>query len=169
MWPSVDALVGSAVRARLVLLVNHVLAREPVAVQRLRAHAGSHVRIELTDQPPFLPQWPAMTLAVTPAGLFELEESPVEAATRLTVRVAAPDPARLLALIAGDARPDVHLEGDAALAADMNWLVENLRWDIEADVAELVGPAAAHLLAQAGRALVTALRQAVPAPAAPSR
>ena len=93
MWPSVDALVGSAVRARLVLLVNHVLAREPAAALRLRAHAGSHLRVELTDQPLFLPQWPAMTLAVTPAGLFELEESPVEAATRLTVRVAAPDPA----------------------------------------------------------------------------
>lgn len=167
MWPSIDALVGSAVRARLVLLVNHVLAREHAAAQRLRAHAGAHVRIELTEQPPFLPSWPAMTLGVTPAGLFELAESPVEAETRLAVRVAAPDPARLLALIAGDARPDVHLEGDAALAADMNWLVENLRWDIEADIAELVGPAAAHLLANAGRGLVAALRQAMPAPAAP--
>ena len=167
MWHSLDSLVGTQVRARVVLLVNHVLAREPVAVQRLRAHAGSRLRIELTDQPPFLPPWPAMTLAVTPAGLFDLEESPVEAETRLAVRVAAPDPARMLALIAGDARPDVHLEGDAALAADMNWLVENLRWDIEADIAELVGPAAAHLLANAGRGLVAALRQAMPAPAAP--
>lgn len=170
MWPTIDALVGSAVRSRLVLLVNHVLSREPAAAQRLRGHAGAQVRIELTDQPPMLPAWPPMTLAVTPAGLFELQEGAVEAgAAALTVRIAMPDPARMLAIAAGDARPDVHLEGDAALAADMNWLVEDLRWDIEADIAEVVGPAAANLLANAGRGIVAALRRAMPAPVAPGR
>lgn len=169
MSPTFDALLGSAIRARLVLLVNHVLSRESAAVERLRGHAGVQVHIELTDQPPFLPPWPPMTLAVTPAGLFELQEGTVEVATTLTVRVAMPDPARALAIVAGDARPEVHLEGDAALAADMNWLVENLRWDIEADIAEIVGPAAAHFLASAGRGLVAALRRFAPVPAAPSR
>lgn len=169
MWQSVDALVSPAVRAWLVLLANHVVSREDAAMSRLRPHAGARIRIELTDVPLFLPAWPPLGLAVTPAGLFELDDAPADGPSDLTLRFAMPDPGRLLAMLSGDAKPDVRLEGDAALAASMNWLVENLRWDIEADVAELVGPAAAHLLAQAGRALVTALRQAVPAPAAPSR
>ena len=169
MWHFVDALVVPAVRARLVLLANHVLSRESAAESRLRPHAGARVRIELTDMPPLLPDWPPLGLVVTPAGLFELDDAQPGAPRDLTLRFSMPQPARLLAILAGDARPDVHLEGDAALAATMNWLVENLRWDIESDMAGVVGPAVAHGLANAGRGVVAALRQAVPVPDPPPR
>jgi len=169
MWQSVDALVGPAVRARLVLLANHVISREAAAMSRLRPHAGARVRIELTDIPPLLPAWPPLGLAVTPAGLFELDDTPPDAPSDLTLRFAMPDPGRLLAMLSGDVRPDVRLEGDAALAASMNWLVENLRWDLESDIAGMIGPSAAHLLANAGRGVVAALRQAIPVPDPPSR
>jgi len=62
---------------------------------------------------------------------------------------------------------DVH--GDVALAAEVSWLAENLRWDIEDDLARVIGDAPAHQLAQVGRAIaqgVQALVQRV-RPAAP--
>lgn len=57
-------------------------------------------------------------------------------------------------------RPQVEIEGDAALAGDVNWLVTNLRWDIADDVERLLGPAAAQALTQAAQVLRGVLQQA---------
>jgi ubiquinone biosynthesis accessory factor UbiJ len=162
MLQSVRALVMPSVQSRLVLLVNHVLSREPVAMQRMRAHAGRRVRVDVTGAPAWLPaQWlPAATVQVSPAGLLEIDES--AGAPDLSLRVAAPAPTQLLAALAGQARPQVQVEGDAALAADMNWLVDNLRWDIEADLSQAIGPAAAHQVVRVARGVAAALRAAVP-------
>jgi ubiquinone biosynthesis protein UbiJ len=150
-----------------VLLVNHVLSREPVAMQRLQPHAGRRVLIESTGLPAWLPSLPAATVLITPAGLFELIESQASAPD-LALRVTVPAPAQVLAALAGQGRPQVQVEGDAVLATDMNWLVDNLRWDIEADLAQAIGPAAAHQMASAGRSVAAALRAAVPGGAQPS-
>jgi ubiquinone biosynthesis protein UbiJ len=45
------------------------------------------------------------------------------------------------------------------LAAELNWLVDHVRWDIEEDLAKVLGDAAAHSLGQATRALTAALRR----------
>jgi ubiquinone biosynthesis protein UbiJ len=45
------------------------------------------------------------------------------------------------------------VEGDARLAADANWLLEHLRWDLADDVHRLLGPGSAQVLAQLGPAL----------------
>jgi ubiquinone biosynthesis protein UbiJ len=50
-----------------------------------------------------------------------------------------------------------------ALASELNWLAEHLRWDIEEDLARLIGDAPAHGLAQAARRLAAALRAWLPA------
>lgn len=145
-----------ALQQRLVLLLNHVVSREPAAGARLTAHAGRRLRLELQGAPNWLPALPPLALAVTPAGLFEWSDARDEADLRLTLR--GDDPTRWLAVAAGDAKPDMTIEGDAALAADVSWLADNLRWDIEADLAQIVGPVAAHQLGRAGRALAAALR-----------
>jgi ubiquinone biosynthesis protein UbiJ len=44
------------------------------------------------------------------------------------------------------------------LAAEVAWLADNLRWDIEEDLARVLGDVPAHALAQAARRLVQALR-----------
>jgi ubiquinone biosynthesis accessory factor UbiJ len=156
MLESVRAQVVPALQQRLVLLANHVLSREPTATARLAAHAGRRLSIEAEGGPAWLPALPPLALAVTPAGLFEWSEAGVPADLRLTLR--ADDPARWLAVAAGSAKPDLAIDGDAALAADVSWLADNLRWDIEADLAGIVGPVAAHQLGRAGRALSAALR-----------
>jgi ubiquinone biosynthesis accessory factor UbiJ len=151
-------------QTRIVLLVNHVLSREPVATQRLAPYCGRRVRIELTGQPAFLPPLPPATVLLTPAGLFELDaQADAAAPCDLRVAVSAPDPSQLLAAFAGDARPRVSIDGDAALAGEMQWLVDNLRWDIEGDLGAAIGAGPAHQVMRMGRAVAAALRQGMPA------
>ena len=135
---------------RVVLFLNHVLMQEPEAMRRLARQKGQ--RIEL--------QWQKFTLQLspTPAGLLErvqvdgfdlrltvTEESPLDIAT---------------ALMRGD-KPSVRIEGDVQLAAEVNWLVDHVRWDLEEDLAKIIGDAPAHGLGQAARGMASALRKFV--------
>lgn len=167
MLHSVHSQLLPAVQARLVLLLNHVISREPAAAERLKAHAGRRVRIAPPALAGWLPALPDTTLAVTPAGLVEVDAACAE--PDLELRFAMPDLPQLLATLAGQAQPAVQIDGDAALAGDIRWLVDHLRWDIEADLAGLIGPAPAHQLAEWGRAAAAALRSWVPAAGAGGR
>ncbi len=64
------------------------------------------------------------------------------------------------AALRGD-KPAVRIEGDVQLAAEVNWLVDHVRWDLEEDLARVIGDAPAHALGQAARGLAQALRQFV--------
>ncbi len=103
--------------------------------------------------------WPS---SITPAGLLEWvggANAPDEA--DLDVRVDAANPLLLMArAMAGD-KPTVDIEGDAQLAADVNWLLQNLRWDVASDLERVFGPALAHPLHRLGSALAGSLRGAM--------
>ena len=58
-------------------------------------------------------------------------------------------------------RPAVRIEGDVQFAAEVNWLVEHVRWDAEEDLSRLIGDAPAHTLANLGRSMAEALRNFV--------
>jgi ubiquinone biosynthesis protein UbiJ len=55
----------------------------------------------------------------------------------------------------------VQIDGDAQLAADVNWLLQNVRWDVAADLERFFGPTVAQQLHRFGSALAAALRNAV--------
>lgn len=160
MLHSLQSLIESAVMERALLLVNHVISAEPVAADRLRAHSGSSVQLAFTGWPSLLPPLPTFGLRVTPAGLVEWlgDEHLPDADLRLEVD--ASNPALALAHLLGGAKPRVGVSGNAALAADVNWLIDNLRWDIEDDLARLVGAAAAHEIARFARAAADGVRNA---------
>jgi ubiquinone biosynthesis accessory factor UbiJ len=165
MLQSVRELVLPAAQARLLLLVNHVVAREPAAVARLKMHAGRRLAVALVDQPAWLPALPPMHATITPAGLFDGDAEPSRGEPDLTLRVSMPTPPQLLAALTGGSLPEVHVDGAAAVAADMHWLADNLRWDIEADLAQVVGTTPARLAMSVGRAARQALRRSfAPAP-----
>ena len=132
---------------RLVLFLNHVLMAEPEAMQRLVRHKGQ--RIELLWQQMHL------KLLVTPAGL--LERGRFEAFD-LRLTVTDDNPLDLMAALARGDKPKVRIEGDVQLAAEVNWLIDNVRWDAEEDLARLIGDAPAHTLAQLGRQMLEALK-----------
>lgn len=151
--PSLAPLLTPVLQDRLVLLINHVVSREPIAAQRLRPLAGRGLVVHLAQWPKLLPAAPDLILVVTPAGLFERVEEAPAGAGGLRIEIDASNPAKLaLGALSGEA-PRVSVQGDAAFAGEMHWLMDNLRWDIEDDLAGIVGQLPARQLAQFGRAL----------------
>ena len=61
-------------------------------------------------------------------------------------------------VVAGE-RPAIDVSGDAAFASDIDWLIDNLRWDLQDDLARLVGDAPARQIAKVGGWLAGALRE----------
>ena len=170
MLQSVRELLAPAALQRLTLLANHLLLAEPVAVQRLLPHAGKRLSVELTEWPPLLPAPPLAVFQVTPAGLLEWcgeIDGATSAPAELQLRVAAANPALLMVRLAAGERPQVGVQGEAQFAADVNWLADNLRWDLEADLARVVGPLPARQLASLGAAVAAGLRRWAPAAAKP--
>lgn len=166
MLHTLHSLLAPAAMGRLTLVINHVLASEPVAVQRLRPHQGQRIELLAADWPRLLPPLPPLAFTITPAGLLEWDQQPTGAAADLRVRVDASNPARWLADALASQTPAVDIDGDAQLATDVNWLLQNLRWDVEADLERLMGPAAARQVHRMGSTLARGLRgalQAVPA------
>lgn len=136
------------VQRRIVLLLNHVLMQEPEAMGRLARQKG---RVLLFHWREF-----EFKLHLTPAGLLDLAAADTPSDLTLAVTEASPL-ALVQAALAGD-KPAVRIEGDVQLAADINWLVDHVRWDVEEDLARLIGDAPAHGLAQAARRALESLR-----------
>lgn len=178
MPSSLTSWLAPAALARLVLLLNHVVASEPQASLRLRPHAGRTIDLRFSGNP--LAQLPPMLagllpagltpppvhLRVTPAGLFELAEETPDATTPeaggLTLTVRLDDPLAMLRQGLRGQRPEVQIEGDAALAEVASWLMKNLRWDVEDDVARWLGHTPAELLRQLGGQVRQALQRFKP-------
>lgn len=151
---------------RVVLLLNHVLMQEPQAQERIRRQCGKSARL----------LWGRfeLTLTATPAGLLERPPFPLPpgqppARADLVVsltQTALPD---LLGTVVRGDKPAVSIEGDVQLAAEVAWLADNVRWDVEEDLSRVLGDAAAHTLVKAlgvaGLALRSFVGRVKPAPA----
>ncbi len=122
------------------LALNHLLASDPGARERLAPFAGASVELR---NPPF----PGLRFRILSAG---------------TVEAGGEDPALIVTL-----RPDalvnlargpehflrsIEVAGDPALAAEVMALARDLRWDAEEDLSRLFGDVAAHRIADAARA-----------------
>ncbi len=138
------------IQNRIVLSVNHVLQQEPEAMERLKRQTGKAAQIE------FAP-W-SLCVQTTPAGLLELAAPERVADLTLTVQ---DDIASLSAKMAKGEKPLTQIAGDVQLAAEINWLIDHVRWDFEEDLAKLVGDATAHNIGQALRAAAGGLRRFV--------
>ncbi|HET7547071.1 MAG TPA: SCP2 sterol-binding domain-containing protein [Usitatibacter sp.] len=122
--------------------VNHVLRAAPLAMDRLRAHAGRTVAFHVG------PVRTAFTVQTTGEVTAALDGAPRD----LVVRIS---PFLLPRLAAGEeaAFRDIEMQGDAELAQEVSFLARNLRWDFEEDLSKVVGDIAAHRLAAAARGL----------------
>jgi ubiquinone biosynthesis protein UbiJ len=160
MFHDIKMLFGSAAMERATLFVNHVLSAEPVAARRLQPHAGRYIQLRLDSWPALLPVLAPTVFAITPAGLVEWCGDEAVAEPALRISIDASNPALSLVQALTGERPKVEISGDAGLAADLNWLFDNLRWDVQDDLSRLVGPAAARELARVGGAVARAMRSA---------
>jgi ubiquinone biosynthesis accessory factor UbiJ len=146
--PQPPAWLLQELQQRVVLLLNHVLQQEPLAVERLFRQKG---RVALIECAPI-----AMKLTVTPAGLLDLAHA--NAQPDLSLKVLDTHPLQLAqTLLRGD-KPRMEIAGDVMLAAEVNWLVDHVRWDVEEDLSRIVGDVPAHTLMRTLRGLGDALK-----------
>ena len=139
------------VQHRAVLFLNHVLQQEPEAQQRVLRQQGKVVQFQW--------RFVKMALVATPAGLLDLAYEGAVPDLTLTLTEASPfDLARTT--LSGD-KPPVQIVGDVQLAAEVNWLVDHVRWDVEDDLARVIGDVPAHTVSNAARRGVQALRKFV--------
>lgn len=133
---------------RVVLFLNHVLMQEPVAQERLRRQKGKPVRV----------QWGDFHLTLAPTGAGLLERAEADAHPELTVTVAQTSPLALAQRVLAGDKPAVDIRGDVQLAAEVAWLVDNVRWDPEEDLSRFVGDAPAHTLGRMARSAAQAVK-----------
>ena len=124
-------------------IVNHLLASEDWARDRLQPFAGQSARLEFGAL--------TLPLSISSGGLFVAAGR--DAPADVTITLPADAPLRALT-----DRPSLftaaRLAGSAELAETLGFIFRNLRWDIEADLAPLVGDIAAHRLVAGGKQLV---------------
>jgi ubiquinone biosynthesis protein UbiJ len=166
MLHSLNALLAPALAERLTLLLNHVLSSESVATDRLRPHGGATLALQLRGWPALLPPPPVLAWRITPAGLLDWCGAEGAPQADLALTLDASNPAAVLARALSGQQPEVQIEGSAQLAGDVNWLMQNLRWDVAADLDRLFGPQMAQPLHQLGRMLTQAVRAAMQAASA---
>jgi ubiquinone biosynthesis protein UbiJ len=133
---------------RVVLFLNHVLMQEKAAQDRLRRQKGKPVRIQWGDF--------HLTLAPTAAGL--LERCAPDAKPELSVTLTQSSPLALAQSVLAGHKPGVDIQGDVQLAAEVAWLVDNVRWDVEEDLSRVVGDATAHTLSRFARSAAQAVK-----------
>jgi ubiquinone biosynthesis protein UbiJ len=142
------------VQQRAVLFFNHVLMQEPAARDRLQRQRGRQLQVCWRDQ--------VFRCAFTPAGLIEfITPDASTKAADLVLRVNESSPFALAKTVLQGDKPTIRIEGDVQLAAEVNWLIDHVRWDPEEDLARLIGDVPAHTLMQNAKRAVDALRSFV--------
>lgn len=128
--------------------LNHLLRQSPGAAEALVRHAGASVRFDLT-----LAQF---DFRIADDGCFS------EAAVEVPDAVIRPTAALVarLPFFGRDALRDADYSGDPALLATLDHVFKQLDWDVEADLAPLVGDVAAHCLHALGRDALAGIAQA---------
>jgi len=137
-----------------VTALNRLLRQQAWARDYLRPYAGKSVRVQVAG-------W-ALALRVQEAGLTQASGTSEPADVVLTLAqthlgeafeaLRRHEPDRLAALI--------HVEGEAVLAQAMLALAQNLRWDVEAALAQVMGDRAALALVGAFKEAGQGMRQA---------
>ena len=131
--------------------LNHLLRQSPGAAEALCRHAGRSVRFDLTLK--------RLDFRIADDGCFS------EAAVDLPDAVIRPTPALVsrLPFFGREALRHADYSGDPALLATLDRVFRQLNWDIEADLAPVVGDIAAHRLHTMGRDVLAGLAYTVSA------
>ena len=132
--------------------VNHLLGEAPWARQRLIPHAEGHARLEAGGI--------AFDFSIDDEGY--LCECSSDGEADVCIAVTVPDPSAFGDGFEGLMR-SARINGQVEMADSLGFVFRNLRWDVEGELARLVGDAAAHRIHQSGRRLVDGQKRAVDA------
>jgi ubiquinone biosynthesis protein UbiJ len=126
--------------------LNHVLAQQDWARDRLRAHAGRTVR--MTVESPFGPVSADARISDDGTLAVAAIESPT-----VTLTLKPSIDALFGALRDGPRGMSGHLrvDGDVMVAAAIGEIAQHLRWDVEEDLSRLFGDRVAHRVGETAR------------------
>ncbi len=121
-------------------VINHLLSRQPALAAKLAAHAGKIAAIDAGIM--------QLLLRIGADGL--LQPAAADDTANVSIRI---NPADLPQVLADTSRAFayVNIAGDAEFAKVISEVANGLRWDVEEDLAPLVGDIAAVRIAQAAR------------------
>ena len=137
---------------RVVLLINHVLMQEVEAMKRLARHAGKTIRLHVAPI--------EAVVRITPPGLLELTKAG-DKAPDLGIELKSAAWSQAAQAVMRGEQPDVHIFGDVMLAAEIGWLREHVRWEVEEDLARVLGDAPATAITRLAKRLLDGLRRFV--------
>jgi ubiquinone biosynthesis protein UbiJ len=130
--------------------LNHLVQGESWAQSRLVGHSGAQVQI---DSGPL-----ALRLGIDERGLFQVGDKALEA----DVCISLPSDVPFRFIFERDSVfSSVKLGGSADIAESLAFVLRNLRWDAEADLAQLVGDIPARRLAHFAQTLAQAIQNAL--------
>jgi ubiquinone biosynthesis protein UbiJ len=142
---------------RILWVVNRLLSPNQEARQRLARQSGRVVHWRWEDL--------NFSWRANASGLLEavaLDGSMPEAASPdLTITIQESGPFSFIQRWLGGQMPAIHIQGNVQLAAEINWLFEYVRWDIEEDLSRLVGDAPAHTLLACVKRVSQPVKQAL--------
>jgi ubiquinone biosynthesis accessory factor UbiJ len=133
-----------------VAVINHLLAREAWARERLAPFAGKHLAVSLE---------PLARIALTIGADGLVAAAPADAAFDLSATL----PAAALPKFVGQRDAllaDLHVSGNAELATAVTYVAQHLRWDAEDDLARMIGDIPTHRVAGAARSFAAWQRDA---------
>lgn len=131
----------------IVMPVNHLIGDSPWAGERLRQHAGAHVGIKAGGL--------SISLQIDSRGLLQ----PGDASISPDVCIELPGDFAARALVdRSSLMSTARLSGAADIAETLAFVFRNLRWDLESDLASLLGDIPARRLTLSGKALFSAAR-----------
>jgi len=127
-----------------VSALNHLLTGEAWARERLRAHAGRHLRLAAGPV--------NLELTLDGEGFFRQPDSAAPGGeTAVTIELPA-DALLRLPFDRSAVFAAARLSGTADMAETLAFVFRNLRWDVEEDLASLFGDVIARRIVLSGRA-----------------
>jgi len=146
------ALLPPSMLDLILQAINALLVREAWARNKLRPHGNKRVHLDANGL--------SLSFQITGHGLLQAcADADLPKDVSLTVL-----PGKWAALMSNDTArrmSAVRIAGDAALAQVLADLARDLRWDVEDDLAGLLGDIPARRLVRGGRSLASTLRDGV--------
>jgi ubiquinone biosynthesis protein UbiJ len=135
---------------KIVLVLNHILKQELAATERLKRQKGKSVEFRWNKV--------VLRLCFTPAGLVERVDS-LSGVADLVLNINERSALTLFEVLGSGGKPSIRIEGDVQLAAEVNWLIDHVRWDVESDLARLLGAESARFVVLVGKECTKALKE----------
>ncbi|NTV68701.1 MAG: hypothetical protein HGA71_01010 [Azonexaceae bacterium] len=133
-----------------IRVLNHLIRAESWAQARLVGHSGAQVAIDAGHF--------ALRLSIDEHGLFHEGDRALQPNVSITL---PPDVSVRLLFDRENLVSSVKLGGSADIAESLAFVLRNLRWDAEADLARIVGDIPARRIALLGKDIALGIQKSI--------